>query len=909
LVFPRIQNPKTTTADTYAGDALNKIQEWLAGINIAATDSTNKPGINTDTRFHSGRLKLFDLDFSNELSFVTPALSTNANISFPVLLSAVADNEILFASVPQAIENKTINAAANTITNITNTSLSAGAAIGWSKISKNGSSLADLGDMNLTGLANNMSIRWDTTTGKWVVAVFGTAIGESNTASNVGTEGVGIYKTKTLVDLQFKKINGGSPSVTVTDDTVNSEVDIDVVDATTSVKGKVLLASSGGTTSGTVVQVTDARLTDARAPTAHATSHKAAGSDPIKINELAAPTTNITTTNTTISANGTAPQLPNDASLFLNGVGNWTAPVGTASGASGNGSIIRGVATKTGNGSTKVFTIAHGMSTTPTAYFVDPTSVDALGSFTRSVDATNITITYSVAPPSGTSNLTYTWVVMDSGTGSTLGEANTYSSVGSGVSILKTKTGVDLPFKSLFAGSSKITITGNTNDVSFDVAQANLAIGWSQLTSVPTTIVKTDQVNTFGNFVQTHLSSTMKVMNPGNTFGYLLAGSAITADRTITWPLLTANDTVAVLALAQTLTNKTLTAPIIDLIKSGSFNFTVPSLTANDQMVGRNTSDTLTNKTLTAPTISTIANGSGVVITLPTTSTTVMGTSDTATLTNKTINATNNTLTDTGAVLGGLLIHNGTKYANVPQGPQGTFLGVCGAGTLGYFVPDTGSGGLLPDGNPIPSTGRWGALWGGTKTGRGIYDITATVSGTTTYGVPSPTESSTIIATAATDDSIAEFKTSEIFSRQSNLVFKAKWSLLSSTNATVMIGCSGLSTLPTGGGHDSPLNNASGVMVTCSLDTESVYQISRNDAGATQAKVATSISANNTSSHTVEINVNTTDVTVILDNVTYGPYTVDIPSLTVKMSFFMHIEAIGSTAKSLQIFRMQTTCL
>ena len=130
MVFPRIQNPKTTTADTYAGDALNKIQEWLAGINIAATDSTNKPGINTDTRFHSGRLKLFDLDFSNELSFVTPALSTNANISFPVLLSAVADNEILFASVPQAIENKTINAAANTITNITNTSLSAGAAIG-----------------------------------------------------------------------------------------------------------------------------------------------------------------------------------------------------------------------------------------------------------------------------------------------------------------------------------------------------------------------------------------------------------------------------------------------------------------------------------------------------------------------------------------------------------------------------------------------------------------------------------------------------------------------------------------------------------------------------------------------------------------------------------------------------------
>ena len=909
MVFPRIQNPKTTTADTYAGDALNKIQEWLAGINIASTDATNRPSINTDTRFYSGRFKLFDYDFSNELSFVTPALSTNANISFPVLLSSVADNEILFASVQQTIENKTINAGSNTITNLTNTNLAAGAAIGWSKISKNGSSLADIGDMNLTGLANNMSIRWDTTTGKWVVYSVATAIGESNTASNVGTEGVGIYKTKSLVDLQFKKINGGSLSVTVTDDTVNSEVDVDVVDATTSLKGKVLLASSGGTTASTVVQATDARLTDARDTINHATKHKAAGADPIKINELAAATSNITTTNTTISANGTAPQLPNDAALFLNGVGNWTAPVGTASGASGNGSIIRGVSTKTGNGSTKVFTIAHGMSATPSAYFVHPTSVDALGSFILSVDATNITVTYSVAPPSGTSNLTYTWVVMDSGTGSSLGEANTYSSVGSGVSIIKTKVGVDLPFKSLFAGSSKITITGNTNDVSFDVAQANLSIGWSQLTSVPSTLVKTDQINTYGNFVQPHLTSTLKIMNPLNTFGYLIAGSALTtADRTLTLPLLTANDTVAVLALAQTFTNKTLTAPIIDLIKSGAFNLTVPSLSANDQIVGRNTSDTLTNKILTAPTISTIANGSGVVITLPTTSTTVMGTADTATLTNKTVNATNNTITDTGAVTGGLLIHNGTKYVNVPQGAQGTFLGVCGAGTLGYFTPDTGSGGLLPDGNPTPSTGRWGALWGGTNQGRGIYNISTANQGTVSYDVLTPTESITTITTAATDDSIAELKTSEIFSRQSNLVFRAKWKLATNTNSTIMIGFSS-GTLPTGGSHDSPLNTRSGVLITCSLDIESVYQISRNDGGATQTKVATSTSANNTSLHTVEINLNTTNCTVILDGNTYGPYTVEIPALSTPMAAYHHIEAIGATAKGLTLVRSQITSL
>lgn len=73
------------------------------------------------------------------------------------------------------------------------------------------------------------------------------------------------------------------------------------------------------------------------------------------------------------------------------------------------GAVRQGTSSKNGDASTKVFTIAHGCFSTPGLFVVWPTSEEARGDFILTVDSTNIIITYPIAPPTGTGNLTYEW--------------------------------------------------------------------------------------------------------------------------------------------------------------------------------------------------------------------------------------------------------------------------------------------------------------------------------------------------------------------------------------------------------------------------------------------------------------------------------------------------------------------
>lgn len=76
---------------------------------------------------------------------------------------------------------------------------------------------------------NIKTINGNSILGSGNLVIAGGGGGETNTASNVGTSGVGVFKQKTGVNLEFKNINAGSNKITVTEDGVNNEIDVDVV--------------------------------------------------------------------------------------------------------------------------------------------------------------------------------------------------------------------------------------------------------------------------------------------------------------------------------------------------------------------------------------------------------------------------------------------------------------------------------------------------------------------------------------------------------------------------------------------------------------------------------------------------------------------------------------------------------
>ncbi|WYL93588.1 MAG: hypothetical protein HEQ35_06625 [Gloeotrichia echinulata IR180] len=248
-----------------------------------------------------------------------------------------------------------------------------------------------------------------------------TAFGEANTASNIGTGGVGVFRQKTGVNLEFKRLNAGSSKITITDDTVNNEIDIDVTEANLSLSniGGTLPLTKGGTGATTA----SAALTalGGLATTTRGTANGVASLDASTLIPIAQIPSTI----------ARASDLTTHTSATNNPHNTTAAQVGNTT-AQWNANQIQG----------------------------------------RSVSSTAPTNGQAIAWNSTSSTWQPTTI-------SGSGEINTASNIGTGgVGVFRQKTGVNLEFRNINAGSNRITVTSDTvaNEIDIDVIEANLSL-------------------------------------------------------------------------------------------------------------------------------------------------------------------------------------------------------------------------------------------------------------------------------------------------------------------------------------------------------------------------------------------------------------------------------------------------
>jgi hypothetical protein len=159
----------------------------------------------------STKLSVTDDVANNEIDLdVVPA-----NISI-LSLSGSPVGAVVGISDSQVLTNKTINADINSITNIGSTNVKPELISGQTE-----DTTATSGEyflyLNSAGQLRKLN-----------VSNLPAPTGEANLASNIGVGGVGTFVSKSGVTLQFKTINAGSNKLTVVNDGINNEVDIDV---------------------------------------------------------------------------------------------------------------------------------------------------------------------------------------------------------------------------------------------------------------------------------------------------------------------------------------------------------------------------------------------------------------------------------------------------------------------------------------------------------------------------------------------------------------------------------------------------------------------------------------------------------------------------------------------------------
>lgn len=422
-----IVDPQNTTISQFGGITINKILQYFK-----ATDLTNggsSPGENadiaTETIFASGILKLWDSNKSHKISFTTPDYTETKTWTFPNETAMGASDEFVFKDSVAILTNKVIDFSLNTASNIPSSAIP-------NTVLRNdldnslGDHYLDIGDIAVPSNPASGTVRifFDTATSELSVRKSGgtTVSLESGGGGPGGSGGFVAGGIETFsgdgVETEFRIPHTMSPqpdAVNVLPNSVDAlgsyiiAIDTDDIVITYS-----LPPPDDVGTIGNVEFLWSAGYINESTSGFSPTTFDTIQNKTINVDQNTIKNSTTNNSGDILVSDGTGyrrfPRGTANQTLVMNSTGSnvqWTSSTG---GGSGGGALSAGgPATFSGDGTTAVFNIAHGLITPPESFFVLPTSNDARGNYIIGLSGGNIVITYSVAPPTGSSNLTFIW--------------------------------------------------------------------------------------------------------------------------------------------------------------------------------------------------------------------------------------------------------------------------------------------------------------------------------------------------------------------------------------------------------------------------------------------------------------------------------------------------------------------
>ena len=463
--FKTVNNSDSGTSVKHGGNDVDRYSQVFNGM----PDIAPNLDINTQMRIRSGRLELRNAANSFSYKIVGSALAADRNLIIPLL---TGDDTLVTLNLAQELTNKVISGASNTITDIPDSALPPGMvyqdmpntfsdtntfAVPQKFDSYNEVKAIAAPGSPASGFAR---LYLDSTDNKYKIKKSdGTEIDLEAIGAGAATDDrVMIREADTIVGSQSRKLNFTVPTdFDLSEDVANDEIELKIADGAITdslvaahTSTKISITEKTHLNTNLTYKDENEWLSDAMvAP--HTTTKIATTSKTLLNSQIAYKDETGWLTTAMISGLIAKSQLP--SSILYNDVNNalgahyldfaelpnpaapsantgrlWfddtdehlkiiksdTTVVDLESGGTGGGTSgginAAGVITLTGDATTTVFNIPHGLGQIPDFISVEAASDDALGQFKRTKDSTNLTVTYAVAPPGGAAgNLKFEW--------------------------------------------------------------------------------------------------------------------------------------------------------------------------------------------------------------------------------------------------------------------------------------------------------------------------------------------------------------------------------------------------------------------------------------------------------------------------------------------------------------------